>query len=193
MKRFIILLILSVGFLQAQDYVGVKKCKSCHNKDKTGAQFSLWEGSKHAAAYETLKSEAAAKIAAEKGLKVPAYEAPECVSCHVTGFGKGGYEVKDEDFWGQVTDKGKPTKEVKRMSALQNVGCEACHGPGSDYKSRKTMQGIYEGTIDPATVGLLAVDEKTCESCHNDKSPTFKGFNFKEYSEKIAHPIPAAE
>ncbi len=32
--------------------------------------------------------------------------------------------------------------------------------------------------------------EKLCLTCHNEESPTFKEFKFKERWEKIAHPIP---
>jgi len=189
MKHFIVLLVLAASVLSAQDYVGSKKCKSCHNKAATGAQFKIWEASKHASAFETLKSDAAAKIATERGLKVPAYEAPECVKCHVVGFGKGGYEIKGEEFWSQVTDKGKPTKAVKLMESLKGVGCEVCHGPGSKYKSSKNMKGIYAGTIEPASVGLLTPDEKTCLGCHNDESPSFKEFNFEERFKEIVHSV----
>ena len=41
--------------------------------------------------------------------------------------------------------------------------------------------------------GLVIPTEETCTVCHNDGSPTFKGFDFAEYSAKIAHPNPAAE
>lgn len=190
MKRIALILIFLAGILPAQDYVGASKCKGCHNSSSKGEQYTIWEGTAHASAFETLKSEAAAKIAKEKGLKVPAFEAPECLSCHVTGFGKGGYEVKGEDFWNEVTDSGKPAKDVKRMESLQSVGCESCHGPGSEYKSSKTMKGLTAGTVDAASVGFVKADEKTCLVCHNKKSPTFKGFDFKKYYEKVAHPAP---
>jgi hypothetical protein len=41
--------------------------------------------------------------------------------------------------------------------------------------------------------GLIIPDEALCRSCHNEESPTFKGFNYEEYLAKIAHPVPAAE
>ena len=190
MKRLFLLLFFMIGTLVAQDYVGAAKCKACHNSESKGAQFSKWEATRHANSFETLKSEKAAEIAAKKGLKVPAYEAAECVACHTTGFGKGGYEIKDAAFWAEVTDKGKPTSDVKRMESLQNVGCEVCHGPGSEYKSSKVMKGLADGSVDAASVGYTVPSEKTCTGCHNEKSPTFKGFNFKEYLPKVAHPRP---
>ena len=38
--------------------------------------------------------------------------------------------------------------------------------------------------------GLIIPDEKTCIQCHNDKSPTYKEFDYKKFYAKIAHPIP---
>lgn len=184
-----ITLLTSVIFAQAT-YVGSGSCKMCHNKDEKGAQYSIWETSTHAKAFETLKSGEAAAIVSEKGIKTDAWKSPECLVCHTTGFDNGGYEVMDEAFWSPNPDDRTAKKAVKRMSGLQSVGCEACHGAGSDYKSSKTMKAIYSGEIGRSTVGLISPSEETCKSCHNDKSPTFKSFDFDEFYEKIAHPIP---
>jgi hypothetical protein len=35
--------------------------------------------------------------------------------------------------------------------------------------------------------GLVIPTEATCKGCHNEKSPHFKGFDFKTMSEKIKH------
>ena len=192
MKRIIISILFLTTALLAQDfeYVGTMSCKMCHNKDATGAQFSKWEAAAHATAFETLKTEAADKIAKDKGFETSAWETPECVKCHTTGFEDGGYVIMDEDFWSPPADDRVAAKAVKRMSGLQAVGCEACHGPGSKYKSKKTMVGIYNGEIDGATVGLKDPGEATCKGCHNKNSPTYKTFVFDEYWSKIAHPIP---
>ncbi|MBL7052242.1 MAG: cytochrome c family protein [Candidatus Marinimicrobia bacterium] len=173
------------------DYIGSHKCKTCHKSEKKGAQYKKWEAGPHASAFETLKSEKSAKIATDKGLKVPAYEAPECLVCHVTGYGNGGYETQTADFWAEVTDKGKPTKDVKRMTALQSVGCEACHGAASGYKkSHKKDKALA------LTQGLIEPTEAVCVTCHNEKSPTYdkeKGFNFEERWKAIDHSTPKAE
>ena len=192
MKNLIILFAFSTFiFSQSFDYVGTDACKMCHKSAKKGAQYTIWADSHHANAFETLKSEASAKIAAEKGLKVPAYEAAECLICHTTGYDNSGYEVKDAKFWDEKTEKGKPTKAVKRMAGLQAVGCEACHGPGKKYKTSKVMKALFADTQDAKAVGLLEVNEATCVTCHNEKSPTHKPFVFAEKVKEIAHPYPA--
>ncbi|MDQ7053400.1 MAG: hypothetical protein Q9P14_11070 [candidate division KSB1 bacterium] len=53
------------------------------------------------------------------------------------------------------------------------------------------MIAISKGEIDPASVGLIKPDEKTCKNCHNEKSPTFKEFDYGEkFYEKIKHEKP---
>ena len=113
-----------------------------------------------------------------------------CLLCHTTGFNDGGYEVKDEAFWSPNPEDREATKSVKQMADLQSVGCEACHGPGSVYKSMSKMKAIYAGELDGSTVGLKVANEETCKTCHNEKSPTFKSFSFAEWFAKIAHPMP---
>jgi hypothetical protein len=35
--------------------------------------------------------------------------------------------------------------------------------------------------------GLIEPNEEVCKKCHNKKSPTFKGFDFKEWVKKVDH------
>lgn len=68
---------------------------------------------------------------------------PECLSCHATGYG--------ESF-----------SEKTTVKDLRGVQCEACHGPGSEYKSMRVMK-------DPKLArknGLLDITRETCLRCH---------------------------
>ena len=192
MKKIIITILTLTAFIFAQDfkYVGNSKCKMCHNKVAKGEQYSKWVAGPHANTFETLKSEESTQIAKDKGIEGDAWKAPECLKCHTTGFGTGGYEVKCDAFWNPAADDKAGAKAVKRMKGLQDVGCEACHGAGSKYKSSKTMKAIYAGEIDGSTVGLTKIDESTCTVCHNEESPTYKPFNFEERIKEVQHPIP---
>ena len=67
--------------------------------------------------------------------------------------------------------------------------CEACHGPGGDYKAMNVMKDKALAVA----AGMIVPDEKTCLKCHNAESPTFKSFDFKTAYAKIAHPRPAAK
>lgn len=157
-------------------FVGAKKCGMCHKKAKDGEQLKIWKNSPHAKAFETLKSEKADKIAAERGFKTKAAETEECVACHTTGHG-----VDAKLF-------------AKKFKVEDGVQCEACHGAGSKFKSKKVMKdhgkAVAAGLTDFSAEGSA---EKLCKTCHNEKSPTFKekGFDFKKMWEKIKHPIPA--
>jgi hypothetical protein len=155
-------------------YVGANACKACHLLPKTGAAFKIWQGSAHAKAFATLATPAALEIAKKKGIADPQKD-QACLKCHNTAAGVAAAQLA-------------PT-----FKAGEGVGCEACHGPGSDYKAMSVMKDINAGKIKGETVGLIKGDEKLCKTCHNEQSPTYKGFNFAEYSKKIAHPTPKAQ
>jgi len=152
-------------------FIGVARCKTCHRKPESGDQFGIWEASAHSKAYTALASEEAKAIGAKKGIDNP-QTADECLKCHVTGHGVAA------EFLGPKYD------------IADGVGCESCHGAGGDYYKKATMVGLYKGEIEPASVGMVVPTAETCTGCHNEESPTFKGFDFDEMVKKIAHPIP---
>lgn len=178
---FTVLFFLFSAFILAQDakeakhsYIGVKACGMCHKTEKQGEQLKTWEGSAHANAYEALKSEQAVAIAKEKGLEKPAHEASECLKCHVTEYGADAAQLD------------------AKFVANMGVQCESCHGPGSDYKKMSIMKD-REASIQNGMRDISAEDgsaEKLCVTCHNEESPTFKGFKFEEMWKKIAHSVP---
>ena len=183
-QRFVFLAVLGLGVLVlgfaptaqnavAGDHqlVGAPKCKMCHGA-KIGDQWTSWTESTHAKAFETLASEQSKKIAAEKGLGDPQKEA-ECLKCHATAAFLGSEVVIDE---------------AGKYDHSEGVGCEACHGPGSDYK--KVMKDH-----EAAVIAGLATDlgEEHCKKCHNETSPTFKAFDYAKQWAVIAHPVTVAE
>jgi hypothetical protein len=167
----------------AARYVGVKGCKKCHQKSSIGKQYKVWSEMKHAKAFELLKSEEAAKVAAKVGIKGKAYEAPECLKCHTTGHGL------PKESYGE------------KFLIEQGVTCEACHGPG-EFFSKPEDKKTHKEALGK---GYLKPDEKLCRSCHNEDSPTWKpdrdkdkdgkpvGFDFESRLKQIAHPIPKQE
>jgi hypothetical protein len=157
--------------LAENSYIGVDGCKMCHKKEATGDQYGKWAAGPHAGAYATLGTDAAKAAAAAAGIEGNPQEAPECLKCHVTA---AGVDAARLDAKYKVED---------------GVGCESCHGAGSEYKSMKVMKD-REASI---AAGLVIPNEETCKTCHNEESPTFKGFDFAKYAAQIAHPNPAAE
>jgi len=71
-----------------------------------------------------------------KNAKDRKYE-PACLTCHATN--------KDE--------------------AMSGVQCEACHGPGSDYKSIQVMKDKEKAIA----AGLVMPTQTTCNGCHDGK------------------------
>ncbi len=143
-------------------YVGMKKCVTCHKSDKickvTGDVVTSYNATKHAKAMSSLKDEEKKK--------------EECVKCHTTGYGKGGYKIGAEN-----------------ASSFENVQCEACHGPGSLYSKADIMKDRKKSIEN----GLIIPDEKTCTQCHNKNSPTFKEFNYEKALKTGVHKLTKKE
>lgn len=168
------ILLFSFSTMVAQNtFIGTKKCGMCHKKESAGEQLKIWQGSKHANAFKTLQSADADKIAADKGFKTKAAETPECLVCHATGY----------DLDAKMLEK--------NFKVEDGVQCETCHGAGSGYKSKKTMQdhakAVAAGMVEYKDQAAIKTQ---CETCHNEKSPTFKAFDFEKKWAEIAHPVP---
>ncbi|MBI2899630.1 MAG: hypothetical protein HYY17_05555 [Planctomycetes bacterium] len=182
MKKAIAGLVLPVCFLllpslSGQDkkadggkYIGVEKCKNCHEAKSKGSQFTVWKTTKHAQAFDALASDEAKKIAKEKGIPDPQQSA-ECLKCHVTAYGEPVERL------------------VKPMDPKLGIQCESCHGPGEKHmKARMASEDESEG---PLKIGddeiVRRPDPKVCLGCHNEKSPSYKPFCFKKRFELIQH------
>ena len=162
------------GVANAADhmFVGATKCATCHKTAAQGEQYVKWQASKHAKAFATLATAEAKEVGKKLGVADPQKDA-KCLKCHVTGYGAAA------------------ALHGPKYDPAEGVGCESCHGAGGDYIKKATMEGLTAGTITAASVGLVMPDQKTCEGCHNDQSPSFKGFDFEKMVAKIAHPLPA--
>lgn len=151
-------------------YIGSAKCaKMCHKGEKKGKQYELWQQRKHARAFKILGTDTAKIVAKSTGIKKDPQKADECLRCHVTAFG-----VKKELIEKTCTNE-------------EGVGCEACHGPGSEYRKLSAMKNHDKAVAN----GLVEQNEAVCTRCHNKESPTYKPFtSYEEEVKKIAHPIP---
>ncbi|MBI4397920.1 MAG: cytochrome c3 family protein [Candidatus Omnitrophica bacterium] len=150
------------------EFVGAQKCALCHKKPEQGEQYRIWQESRHAKAFETLGTPEAKKIAAERGIEDP-QKSGECLKCHSTAY----YFT--------------PEKVTDAIRVEEGVSCETCHGPGKDYMKKSIMEDLDAAK----EAGLIIPDENTCVKCHNQESPNFVPFDFKEKWEKIKHPIAA--
>jgi peroxiredoxin/nitrate/TMAO reductase-like tetraheme cytochrome c subunit len=101
--------------LRQDGYSGSQVCSVCHEQ-----QEQTWRLTAHATAFDTL-------------VRHGADTNPDCVGCHVVGFGKkGGFEISPHTVW------------------LEDVGCESCHGRGGPHLSPDFVRG---GDYAPACLG----------------------------------------
>jgi hypothetical protein len=107
-------------------------------------EYEQWSGKAHADAFATLT-------------KVGSDADPECVICHVVGM---EYES------GFITEAKTPH--------LKDVGCENCHGPGSEHVKSYGLKATRQ-------------PQMSCTACHTpEKSTGFAGHE-EEYMQKIVH------
>jgi len=104
--------------------------------------YVAWQASKHAHAYDTL-------------VKVKRNFNPECIGCHTTGY---------RYLTGFIS--------VHETPELKHVGCEYCHGVGSNH-IRNPSEGYGEVAL------------KDCGQCHT--SETSPNFDYEKYIVQIAH------
>jgi 2',3'-cyclic-nucleotide 2'-phosphodiesterase (5'-nucleotidase family) len=117
-------------------YLGSEACMTCHKQE-----YEHWSTTQHAHAFATLE-------------RVQKESTPECVQCHVVGFGRpGGFQ------------------NVTTSARLKNVGCENCHGYG-------TQHDMFAGTGGK-------VDEAVCITCHTPANDP--GWNYAAKLPRVSH------
>jgi hypothetical protein len=148
-------------------YVGSRACRECHSTPEQGDPYVTWLHSRHSHAYWRLAGDWALFL----GRQRPQYhdlESPltdeRCLLCHVTG-------AQDPDALFAGTFRPE-----------EGVGCESCHGPGSDYVAPETMADH------PAflAAGGVVPDSATCQQCHRNS----ERFDFATWWPKVAHGRP---
>jgi hypothetical protein len=147
-------------------YVGAEEgsCASCHPK-----AWATWAATKHARAWQTLvdedlPEEPQPEPGHTKGRQPHAIWDPDCVRCHVTGFG----EVSG--FAGVARERPE--------ARLIDVGCEACHGPAGDHAQRAS-QGDPRWPNGPVPKMPSVEAAELCQRCHDpDNSPHFELENY---------------
>ncbi len=144
-------------------YEGRKKCGSCHR-----SELESWEKTAHAKALDSLapKAKSEAKRKAGLDLNKDYRQDQGCVGCHSTGFNQeGGYDPKESDQY------------------LTGIGCESCHGPGSEYRlvHRKAGEAFEKKKQTSARQLLVNAGQEfqfaeRCNACHmNYEGSPWKG------------------
>lgn len=170
--KFFLTLTLAIAFVSIaysqHTYIGVDKCKICHKAEAKGNQYGKWLESKHSKAYQSLALPKAREIGENAGIANPS-ESDKCMSCH-SPYGKKAPALKAD-----------------------GVGCEACHGPGSDYKAMNIMKdrnlAKNNGLIIYENEGTI---KALCLKCHKKDNPyhSVRDFDFPTAWKSIAHNYP---
>lgn len=153
-------------------FTGSEACRLCHGSDEIGNQYKIWVASPHSKAYQLLKSQKGIEIAHKSGISSPE-TAKDCLKCHTTGGG------------------------MSQQAATEGVGCEACHGPGSeyhkasnhvDYSSRENgyIRAIKYGMYPVLGIESLKYRERLCLSCHNNRRMCFPENLADDYKYRIS-------
>ncbi len=145
-------------------FTGSTACGACHQSPEMGYQFSKWRMSEHANAYAVLGTDRGKKIAQEMGEEGNPLTAQSCLKCHTTFA---------HDLSGGVTSS---------YDVFEGVGCEACHGPGSEYSREALMRDPQKA----AHAGLKEVNPQTCLACHENAHG--KPFDYETALAKVSHP-----
>ncbi len=162
---------LTLSQAQAENkYVGVDKCKMCHQSESKGNQYGVWKKSKHAEAFTVLSSDKAKEAGAKQGVDNPQTN-EKCLKCHSTG---------------AVAAAASLVNDGATVKPEDGVQCESCHGAGEKYWNMTVMKDKDKAVAN----GLVIPNEAVCVKCHNSESPTFTSFDFAQRSKEIAHGMP---
>ena len=145
--------------IQGPKYAGVMACGKCHRGPMLGNQWSVWRMSPHSGAWAVLGTPKAREMARKKGIGDP-QSSPECLKCHTTTLSSA---------------------RLAGFSPDEGVGCEACHGPGSEYMPDAVMRDKRAA----AQSGLRIPTRESCLRCHQAHQ---EKFDFDAAMKKIAHP-----
>lgn len=149
-------------------FLGSDACEDCHEEE-----YEIWEDTPHAEALDSL-------VHPGERSEIPRHFDPECISCHVIGWSPQSYLPYESGYL-----------SLDETPAMQNVGCESCHGPGSAHADAEVDEDatddFLENLRDEMRLGEEA--EKKCIECHDlDNSPDFhlEGA-YEKYWEKVKH------
>ncbi len=172
----------------AIEFVGAAKCKVCHNKAESGEQFAVWTKGKHSQAFTLLGTPKALEVAKAMGIEDP-QKSGKCLKCHSTAYFFTEQKVANI----ALKKDGTP-----RLAVEEGISCESCHGAGSMYQKKKTME-VFDASV---KAGLNPHPEESCVKCHNKDNPNWNpqkytlkdgtkaGFDFAQAFEKTKHPNP---
>ena len=181
--RYIVQVSVNGGAKTAQDTIWASTfkgtststdCAPCHRLKPSLQQFNNWKTSKHATIFARGIT---GQLENDETTGYKGAYAKTCAKCHTTGWedatnnGNFGYLAKQAG-WDTTWYKGLQTSGgdylisykdstvwkgmSSSMQALGTIGCESCHGPGTDHVNTTDKDKIS-----------ISLDGGVCNTCHD--------------------------
>ena len=100
----------------------------------------------------------------------------DCAFCHVNGFGLVK-RVSGQDTAFFATWAGREEDSVTQDANIL-IGCESCHGPGSEHATFPTKTNIFSPGLLPRTKAATDVKLDLCNSCHTRVRSTLGTYRY---------------
>ncbi|MFH1680484.1 MAG: multiheme c-type cytochrome [Candidatus Eisenbacteria bacterium] len=121
--------------LDVSRFLGAEACSECH-----ALEYHQWKRTGHSRAMEPIVKES------------QDYN-PNCLKCHVTGYGFfNGFH------------------SYEKTPGMVNVQCESCHGSGSDHVRWARGEPVADSDRDPALKYLFPSSRERCTACHDSEN-----------------------
>jgi hypothetical protein len=101
----------------------------------------------------------------------------DCAACHVNGFDIAVTERGLEKFY-SATWVGRPEGDSALIDQNMRVGCESCHGPGSEHAAGPTKENIVSPARWPSTREGTDLKLDLCNACHTRGHSTGGAFHY---------------
>ena len=135
--------------------------------------------------YDTTRSEATFFKPSSNAFRDNSWD-KNCSFCHVNGFAMAKSTRGDDVFWDASW-----VGVTEGDSALQDqnikIGCESCHGPGSEHVSSPSKTNIIATSTWPMTREGTDLKLALCNQCHNRARSTHNTHRYP-YDETNARP-----
>jgi hypothetical protein len=121
--------------LDVKKFLGAEVCAECHIDE-----YRQWKSTRHAVGLESL-------------VKEKQDYNPNCLKCHVTGYGFfNGFH------------------SYEKTPGMVNVQCESCHGSGSDHVQWARGEPVSDPKREEALKYLFAPTVERCLGCHDSEN-----------------------
>lgn len=116
----------------------------------------------------------------------------DCASCHTNGFDIA-LRVNGEDTVYQAEWVGVAEGDSALQDENIRIGCESCHGPGSEHVAAPSRDNIVSPGRWPATVEGTDLRLDLCNNCHTRARSTRGTFKYPYDEERMVPYVPGEE